>query len=155
MAINFNAGTQIEGVGQIIEIPNRVVQFVPNFNDGSWSFTTAAWTNTIATSIVVQSGNKIMVEYLMNDRSDQGNGTWSLIYHRILVNGSQIMYSGYNGAAANHIGFYSRTFMYTPPSAGTYTFQAQNLSYQGTSYSGRGNSNAFNAAHLNLYEMGG
>jgi len=154
MAINFSAGTQIEGVGAIVEIPKRVVQFVPNFTNGSWSFTTAAWTNTISTSIVVQTGNKIMVEYLMNDRSDQGNGTWSLIYHRILVNGSQIMYSGYNGAASNHIGFYSRTFLYTPPSAGTYTFQAQNLSYQGTSYSGNGNNNSFNAAHLNLYEIG-
>jgi hypothetical protein len=155
MAIIFNSGTEIKAQGSIINIPNRIIQVVSNFNNSGWSFTTAAWTNTIATAITVQSGNKVMVEYLMNDRSDQGNGTWSLIYHRILVNGTQIMYSGFNGAAANHIGFYSRTFLYTPPSAGAYTFQAQSLAHAGTAFTGSGNNNSFNGAHLNLYEIGG
>lgn len=155
MAINFNSGTEIQAIGSVLDIPGRIIQVVNTQTNAGGSMTTAAWVNTIAAAITVQTGSRIMVDFLINKRSDQGNGTWSLVYNRILVNGSQIMYSGHDGAAANHIGFYSRTFLYTPPSAGTYTFQAQALAHQGTAYWGSGNNNSFNGAILNLYEIGG
>jgi hypothetical protein len=93
-----------------------------------------------------------MVEYFMNDRSDQGNGTWSLIYHRILRNGTQVMYSGYNGAQANYIGYYSRTFLDTP-GVGTWTYTASVLAHQGTAWIGSYNSGSTNH-YLRLYEIG-
>ena len=90
---------------------------------------------------------------MCNHRSDQGNGTWSLVYHRILCNGTQVMYSGHMGAAANHIGFYGRTFLYTAATIGTYTFVASVLAHQGTAYFGSGNTGATNQ-YLRLYEIG-
>ena len=154
MAIIFSQGTQIAPAASAINIPGSVIQYVDNTQTVNVSFTTAAWTNTLATTITTsKTGNGILVEYGMNDRSDQGNGTWSLVYHRILSNGNQIMYSGYNGAAANHIGTYERTFLYFPPSAGTYTLQAQCLAHAGTAYAGTGN-NVSAAQYLRLYEIG-
>jgi hypothetical protein len=154
MAINFSLGTQITAAASAINIPGSVIQYVDNTQTVNVSFTTAAWTNTLATAITTsKAGNLILVEYGMNDRSDQGNGTWSLVYHRVLANGVQVMYSGLNGAAANHIGMYERTFLYTPPSVGTYTFQASCLAHAGTAYAGAG-SNPATAQYLRLYEIG-
>jgi hypothetical protein len=154
MAINFNQGTQISAPNSsIINIPGRIVQFVDYQATVNVSMTTAAWVNTMSNAITVKAGNKVMVEYFCNDRSDQGNGTWSLIYHRVLCNGTQIMYSGYNGALANHIGFYERTFLYNPATAGTYTFQASVLAHQGTAYAGTAGTGATNQ-YLRLYEIG-
>ena len=154
MAINFSQGTNITATTSGINIPGSIIQFVDKTQTVTGSATTAAWVNSISNSITIsKASNKILVEYLMDERSDQGNGTWSLIFHRVLVNGSQIMNGGHNGSAANHIGFYERTFLYTPGAAGTYTFQGQIAAHQGTCYFGSGN-NVGNNHYLRLYEIG-
>ena len=154
MAIDFSAGTRISATASAINIPGSVIQFVDNTQTLSASATNAAWVNILTTSITTsKAGNKILVEYMCNQRSDQGNGTWSLIYHRILVNGSQIMYSGHMGANANHIGFYGRTFLYTAATVGTYTFVASVLAHQGTAYLGTSATGA-TQQYLRLFEIG-
>ena len=152
MAIVF-PNKSISSSGSRINIPGQIMQVVDNTSTISTTATTAAWVDVFSTSITVtNSSNKVMVEYFMNDRSDQGNGTWSLIYHRILRNGTQIMHSGYNGAAANYIGFYERTFL-DSPGAGTHTYVASVLAYQGTVWIGNYNSGSTNQ-YLRLYEIG-
>lgn len=154
MGVVFSQGTQIQSSGSNINIPGGIMQFVDNTSTVATAVGTGAWVDLMTTSITVtKPGNQILVEYLMNERSDQGNGTWCLIYHRILCNGSQIANSGHHGAAANHIGFYERTLVFTAPSAGTYTFQGQALSYGGTAWMGNYNSGSTNH-YLRLYEIG-
>ena len=154
MAINFSAGTEISAQASAINIPGSVIQFVDNTQTISLSITPSAWVDIFTTSITTsKAGNKILVEYMCNHRTDQGNGTWNLVYHRILCNGVQVMYSGHMGSAANHIGFYGRTFLYTAASIGTYTFVASGLSFQGTAYLGTAATGATNQ-YLRLYEIG-
>ena len=154
MAINFSKGTQISTSANAINIPGSIIQFIDNTTNISATVTTAAWIDIISTSITTsKAGNKIMVEYMSNHRSDQGNGTWSLVYHRMLCNGSQVMYSGHMGAGSNHIGFYGRTFMYTAATVGTYTFVASALAHQGTAYLGNSGTGA-TQQYLRLYEIG-
>jgi len=154
MAINFSLGTNIAATASGINIPGSIIQFVDKTETVGGAATTASWVNSISNSITISNpANQILVEYMMDERSDQGNGTWSLIYHRVLCNGAQVMHGGHNGSAANHIGFYERTFLYTPGSAGTFTFQGQILPHQGTCYFGTGN-NQGNTHYLRLYEIG-
>lgn len=154
MAINFSQGTQISTAANAINIPGSIIQFIDNTTNLSATVTTAAWIDIISTSITTsKAGNKIMVEYMSNHRSDQGNGTWSLVYHRMLCNGSQVMYSGHMGAGSSHIGFYGRTFMYTAATVGTYTFVASALAHQGTAYLGNSGTGA-TQQYLRLYEIG-
>lgn len=154
MAINFTLGTNISGTSSGINIPGSIIQFVDKTETFGGSAGTGAWVNSISNSITISNAsNQILVEYLVDERSDQGNGTWSLVYHKILCNGVQVMASGHNGSAANHISFYERTFLYTPGAAGTYTFQGQILAHQGTCYFGTGN-NQGNKNYLRLYEIG-
>jgi len=152
MAIVFPNKT-ISSTGSRINIPGQIIQVVDNTSTVSTTATTAAWVDVFTTTITLtNASNKVMVEYFMNDRSDQGNGTWSLIFHRILRNGTQIMTSGYNGAAANYIGFYERTFL-DSPGAGTHNYVASVLAYQGTVWIGSYNSGSTNQ-YLRLYEIG-
>jgi hypothetical protein len=154
MAINFSQGTQISSSGQSLNIPGSVVQFVNNTQTVSTTAGTGAWVDLLTTSITISKpGNKIMVEYLMNHRNDFGQGSWCLVYHRILCNGTQVMASGHDGSASLHIGFYQRTFLYTPPSAGTFTFVSSALAHQGTAWLGSYNSGSTNH-YLRLYEIG-
>jgi hypothetical protein len=136
-----------------ISIPGQIIQVVDNTQTVSTTVTTSAWVEVLSTSITINdASNRIMVEYHLNDRSDQGNGTWSLVYHRILRNGTQVMYSGYNGANANYIGYYARNFLDTP-GAGTWTYTASVLAHQGTAWIGTFNSGSV-AHYLRLYEIG-
>ena len=152
MAILFPTQT-ISASGSYINIPGSVIQMVDNQSTVSASATTAAWVDLLSTSITItNASNKVLVEYFMNDRSDQGNATWGLIFHRILRNGTQVMASGYNGATTNYIGYYARSFFDTP-GAGTWTYTASVLSYQGTIQAGTLNSGSTNH-YLRLYEIG-
>ena len=152
MSILFPNKT-ISTTGNYLNIPGSIIQFIDNTTTVSASTNTATWVNTLTTNITItNASNIVMVEYFMNDRSDQGLGTWGLIYHRILRNGSQIMYSGYNGAQTNHIGYYTRTF-FDSPGAGTHSYVASFLAHQGTCYIGQGNNGATNQ-YLRLYEIG-
>lgn len=152
MAIVFPNKT-ISSSGSLINIPGQIIQVVDNTATISTTATTAAWVNVFTTNITItNASNKVMVEYFMNDRSDQGLATWGLIYHRILRNGTQIMHSGYNGASTNYIGFYERTF-FDSPGAGTHSYVASVLAYQGTVWIGSYNSGSTNQ-YLRLYEIG-
>lgn len=152
MPINFT-NTSLTANGSVISSPGSIIQMVDNTVTVNASATTAAWVDVLSTSITIsRASNKVMVEYFMNDRSDQGNGNWCLIYHRILRNGTQVMYSGYNGYQANYIGYYSRTFL-DSPGAGTFTYTASVLAYQGTVWIGTLNSGSTNH-YLRLYEIG-
>ena len=152
MSIVFPNKT-ISASGNYINVPGQIIQVVDNTATISTTTTTAAWVNTFTTTITITNpSNQVLVEYFMNDRSDQGNGNWCLIYHRVLRNGTQIMYSGYNGAQANYIGFYERTFLDTP-GAGTHSYVASVLSYGGTAWIGSTNSGSTNH-YLRLYEIG-
>lgn len=152
MAIVF-PNKSISASGSLINIPGQIMQVVDNTATISTTCTTAAWVNVFTTSITItNASNKVMVEYFMNDRSDQGLATWGLIYHRILRNGTQIMYSGYNGAQTNYIGFYERTF-FDSPGAGTHSYVASVLAHQGTAWIGSYNSGSTNQ-YLRLYEIG-
>jgi hypothetical protein len=154
MAIIFSSNTQISAAASAVNIPGSVIQFIDNTTNVSATVTTAAWVDILSTAITTsKAGNKILVEYMCNHRSDQGNGTWSLVYHRMLCNGTQVMYSGHMGSAANHIGFYGRTFLYTPASVGTYTFVASGLAHQGTAYMGNSGTGS-TQQYLRLYEIG-
>jgi hypothetical protein len=136
-----------------INIPGSIIQMVDNQATISATATTAAWVTVFSTAITISNpANQVLVEYFMNDRSDQGNGTWCLIYHRMLRNGTQIMYSGYNGAHANYIGYYARIFL-DSPGAGTHTYDASSLAYQGTVWLGETASGSTNH-YLRLYEIG-
>jgi hypothetical protein len=152
MAIIFTNKT-ISATGNFINLPGGIIQVVDNQATVSATATTAAWIDVLSTSITItNSSNQVMVEYFMNDRSDQGNGTWSLVYHRILRNGTQVTYSGFNGAQANYIGYYARSFL-DSPGAGTHTYVASCLSYQGTVWIGNTASGSTNH-YLRLYEIG-
>jgi hypothetical protein len=155
MAINFSQGTEITASGNSINIPESIIQFVDNTSTISLSVGTSTWANTLSTSITISKPtNKILVEYLMNERNDFAQGNWCLIYHRVLCNGVQVMHGGHNGSASLHIGFYERTFLYSPGAAGTYTFVGQALAHQGTAWIGSLNSGSTNH-YLRLYEIGG
>ena len=152
MSIMFPTKT-ISVSGNFINIPGQIIQVVDNTATISTTCGTAAWVNTFTTTITISNpDNKVLVEYFMNDRSDQGNGNWCLIYHRVLRNGIQIMSSGYNGAQANYIGFYERTFL-DSPGTGTHSYVASVLSYGGTAWIGSTNSGSTNH-YLRLYEIG-
>ena len=154
MAIDFSAGTQISAAASAINIPGSVIQFVDNTQNVSNSMNTSAWVDILSTTMTTsKAGNKILVDYMCNHRSDQGNGTWSLVYHRILVNGTQILYSGHMGAGSSHIGFYGRTFLYTPASVGTYTFVASVLAHQGAANIGNSGTGS-TQQYLRLFEIG-
>jgi hypothetical protein len=143
----------ISGTGNYVNIPGSIIQVVDNTATVSGTTNTTSWVDTLSTTITIADPNsKILVEYFMNDRSDQGNGTWSLIYHRILRNGTQVMHSGYNGAQANHIGYYSRSFFDTP-GAGTWTYVSSFLAHQGTCSIGTSSSGS-SQHYLRLYEIG-
>jgi hypothetical protein len=152
MGIIFPSKT-ISATGSNINVPGQIIQMVDNTSTISATTTTAAWVNVLSTTITITNpSNNVMVEYFMNDRSDQGNATWCLVYHRMLRNGNQIMYSGYNGAHANYIGFYQRSFFDTP-GAGTHTYVASVLAHQGTAWIGNTASGSTNH-YLRLYEIG-
>jgi len=151
MAIIFPTKT-ISATGSAINIPGSIIQ-VTGTQATIDATVTSAWVDVISASITIsKADNKVMVEYFMNDRSDQGNGTWGLVYHRILRNGSQIMFSGYNGAHANYIGYYARSFL-DSPGAGTFTYTASCLAYQGTVWIGATASGSTNH-YIRLYELG-
>lgn len=153
MSILFPTQTISATGAASINIPGSIIQMVDNQATVSTTCTTAAWVNVLSTSITItNASNQVMVEYFMNDRSDQGNTTWGLVYHRILRNGTQVMYSGYNGAQANYIGYYARSFLDTP-GAGTWTYTASTLAHQGTAWIGSYNSGSTNH-YLRLYEIG-
>ena len=85
MAIIFPNKT-ISASGNFINIPGGIIQAVDNQATISATATTAAWVDVLSTSITItNSSNRVMIEYFMNDRSDQGNGAWCLVYHRILL----------------------------------------------------------------------
>jgi len=137
-----------------INIPNSVIQFVDNTTTVNTSATTAAWVPVLTTSIrTTKANNKIMVEYMCNHRNDFAQANWCLVYHRILVNGAQIMYGGHIGAASLHIGYFEKTFIYQAGAAQTYTFQASCLAHQGTAWLGTLNSGS-TQHYLRLYEIG-
>lgn len=158
MAIVF-PNRAIDATGSRLNISNHVIQFVDNTQTVNTSATSAAWITLLTTSITtVKNGNRILVEYMCNHRNDFTQGNWSLTYHRMLVSGPgvsglQIMYSGHMGAASLYIGYYERQFIYTAATAGTYTFTASGLAYQGTSWFGTNNSGSTDH-YLRLYEIG-
>jgi hypothetical protein len=154
MAINFSQGTEITTMTNGINIPGSIVRVINSQSTVSTTIGTGSWVNTMSAAITItKPGNKILVEYLMNHRNDSGNGTWGLTFNRVLVNGAEAMNGGHAGSASNHIGFYERTFLYTPPSTGTYTFTGQARAYQNTSWIGSYNSGSTNH-YLRLYEIG-
>ena len=153
MAIIFPTQTISATGTTMVNISGSVIQMVDNQATVSTTVTTSAWVNVLSTAITISNAsNQVLVEYFMNDRSDQGQGTWGLIFHRILRNGTQIMTSGYNGAQTNYIGYYARSFLDTP-GAGTHTYVASVLAHQGTAWIGSYNSGSTNQ-YLRLYEIG-
>lgn len=153
MAIIFSQNTRIEAAGTTsINIPGSVIQFVDNTSTVSTTAGTGAWVTVLTTSITTSGPSRILVEYMMNERMDFAQGNWNLIYHRILRGGGIIMQSGHNGSRALHIGFYERSFIHQVPGAGTHTFIAQCLAYQGTAWLGSFNSGSTNH-YLRLYEL--
>lgn len=144
----------ITAEGNRINIPNSVIQFVDNTTTVNTTATTSAWVDVLSTAITTsKANNRIMVEYMCNHRNDFGQGNWCLVYHRILCNGTQVMYSGHIGSASLHIGYYERTFVYQAAAVGTYTFTASCLAYQGTAWLGTYNSGS-TQHYLRLYEIG-
>lgn len=152
MAIVFPNKT-ISQTNNRIDIPGGVIQFVDNQQTISTTATTSAWVDVLSTTMTTsKAGNKILVEYMMNHRIDFAQGNWCLGYHRILCNGTQVMYSGHMGSASLWIGYYERTFLYDAATQGTYTFTASCLPYQGTLWIGSYNSGSTNH-YLRLYEI--
>jgi hypothetical protein len=152
MAIIFPNKT-ISQTNNRIDIPGSVIQFVDNQQTISTTASTSAWVDVLTTAITTsKDSNKILVEYMMNHRIDYSQGTWNLGYHRILCNGTQVMYSGHMGAAALWIGYYERTFLYDATTQGTYTFTASCLPYNGTLWIGSYNSGS-TSHYLRLYEI--
>jgi hypothetical protein len=144
----------ISGEGNAVNMPNSIIQFVDNTTTVNATATTAAWVDVLSTSITTSKvNNRIMVEYMVNHRNDFGQGNWCLVYHRILCNGTQVMYSGHMGSASLHIGYYERTFVYQAAAVGTYTFVASCLAHQGTAWLGTNNSGS-TQHYLRLYEIG-
>jgi hypothetical protein len=144
----------ITTAGSAINIPGSIIQFVDNTTTVNTSATTAAWVDVLSTAITTsKADNRIMVEYMVNHRNDFGQGSWCLVYHRMLANGVQVMYSGHIGAASLHIGYYERTFVYQAAAVGTYTFTASCLAHQGTAWLGTLNSGS-TQHYLRLYEIG-
>lgn len=154
MGIVFPNNT-IATSGSWVNIPGQIIQIVNNQSTVSTTCTTSAWVDVFTTSITLtKATNKVLVEYFMNDRSDQGAGTWSLIYHRIIRSDStQVMYSGYNGNQTSYIGYYARSFLDTPGTAATWSYTASVLSFGGTAWIGNYNSGSTNH-YLRLYEIG-
>jgi len=154
MAIKFAKGTTIDVTGSALNIPGSIIQFVDKTQTVSTTASTAAWVDLISNSITItKPTNKILVEYLMNGRNDYGQGSWCLVNNRVLCNGAVAANGGHNGSASLSIGFYERSFIYTPGAAGTYTFVGQAIAHQGTVWLGSYNSGSTNH-YLRLYEIG-
>ena len=152
MAIIFPVNTVGESLSKL-NLKGAVLQSVINQSTVSTTVTTSAWVTVFTTNITLSNpSNQVLVEYMMNDRSDQGNGNWCLIYHRIWRNGAQVLFSGYNGAQANHITYYSKSFL-DSPGGGAISYVASVLSYSGTAWIGNYNSGSTNH-YLNLFEIG-
>lgn len=139
MAILFTNGSQISGntYNNAVNIGSgHVVQVVNTSWGGSLNTSSSSFSNTFSSAITIQSGNKVLVEYYMKQRQDNGNGTWNLARHQMNCTntGATIWTSGFNGAHSNSIYQFSKAALYTPGSGGTFTFQASASSWTGGNY---------------------
>jgi hypothetical protein len=139
MAIIFNGGGQITGNtnGNRVNIGSgHVVQVVNQSWGGGLTTSSSGFSNTFSANITVQSGNRVLVEYYMKQRQDNGNGTWNLARHQMncTQTGATIWTSGFNGSQSNTIYQWSKAAMYNPGSGGTFTFQASASSWTGGNY---------------------
>jgi hypothetical protein len=139
MAIIFTNGSQITGNtynGGVNIGSGHVVQVVNQSWGGSLNTSSQSFSNTFSASITIQNGNKVLVEYYMKQRQDNGNGTWNLARHQMNCTNTSatIWTSGFNGAHSNSIYQFSKAAMYSPGVGGTLTFQASASSWTGGNY---------------------
>jgi len=139
MAILFTNGSSINGnaYNNAVNIGSgHVVQVVNTSWGGSLTTSSSSFSNTFSAAITIQNGNKVLVEYYMKQRQDNGNGTWNLGRHQMncSTNGAQIWTSGFNGAHSPTIYQFSKAALYAPGAAGTFTFQASASSWTGGNY---------------------
>lgn len=137
MAIYFTNGSTISGntYNNAVNMGSgAVVQVVNQVWGGSLNTGTSGLSNTFSANITIQSGNRVLVEYYMKQRTDAGNGNWNLCRHQMncTQTGATIWTSGFNGSQANTIYQFSKAAMYTPGTGGTFTFQASAGGWNGT-----------------------
>jgi len=137
MAIIFtNNSTINDHTNGRVYMPQTVVQVVYNTWTGTTSSTGSGFINTFTTSINIKSGSRVLVEYYQKQREDNGNNTWHLARHRVVINetGQEVFQSGFNGAHTNTIYQFNCAKLVTPSSSGALTFQAQVSGWSGTMY---------------------
>jgi hypothetical protein len=154
MAIIFTNGSTInDHTNGRVYMPQTVVQVVYNTWTGTTSSTGSGFINTFTTSINIKSGSRVLVEYYQKQREDNGNNTWHLARHRVVINetGQEVFQSGFNGAHTNTIYQFNCAKLVTPSSSGALTFQAQVSGWSGTMYF----NNEDGTAWLRLSEIAG
>jgi hypothetical protein len=152
MAILTSNNTITTGVGNSLNIPGGI-QFVNNTGTITASATDSAWVSLFSTSITTtKAGNKILVEFQCLHNVGYQVGNWNIALYKIAVNGTDYIYSGYNGTLTYNYGFYEKTFVYTTSTQGTYTFVASGIGFNG----GTANfgSTVGSNQYLRLYEIG-
>jgi len=154
MAIIFSNNSTInDHTNGRVYMPQTVVQVVYNTWTGSFGTTSSSFTNTFTTSINIKSGSRVLVEYYQKQREDNGNNTWHLARHRVVINetGQEVFQSGFNGAHTNTIYQFNCAKLVTPSSSGTLTFQASVSGWSGTMFF----NNEDGTAWLRLSEIAG
>jgi hypothetical protein len=154
MAIIFsNSSTVDSHTNGRVYIPNNAIQVVYNTWTGTTSSTGSGFTNTFTTQINIRSGSRVLVEYYQKQRQDNGNNTWNLARHRIVITqtGQEVFQSGFNGAHTNTIYQFNCAKLITPSSSGTLTFQASVSGWTGTMFF----NNEDGTAWMRLTELAG
>jgi hypothetical protein len=135
MAIIFtNNSTINDHTNGRVYMPQTVVQVAYNTWTGSFGTTSSDFSNTFSTSINIRAGSRVLVEYYQKQREDNGNNTWHLARHRVVITqtGQEVFQSGFNGAHTNTIYQFNCAKLVTPSSSGTLTFQASVSGWSGT-----------------------
>jgi hypothetical protein len=123
--------------GNVFAQPSTPVQTVVNRNTTAYSTSSGTFSSLFTTSITIKTTNPIIMCYLYcKHRCDIGNGNWNLGYFRVLVGGTTVMSSGYNGSQSNWIhDFTAEKPFYATGTPGTsFVFDFQTASYSGTHY---------------------
>jgi len=166
MAIIFSSGSQINSAYSANSANPRlnigyggIVQTVYTTYTSNFSTSSSSFTNWASLAINIRPGNKVLAEYHMKTREDNGNGTWNLSRHRLRVskNGAsatELINTGFHGAQANTIYQNNMHYLWDPAGAGgTHTFYADASGWSGTMYFNRSGGNGDGIAWLVLHEI--
>ena len=119
--------------------PGMAVQTVINRYTLPFSTSSSTLQTMFEQSIVTKTSSPILMVYVYCKQRVDVAGSWNLAYFQIYesITGTQVAYSGYNGANASgwiHDYTTEKPFYAAGPAGTSYNFQLKVASYSGTNY---------------------